>query len=1125
MKNLLLIIFLISIGVGCNTPPKELRILIFSKTEGYRHESIETGQEAIKQLGIENGFQVDVTEDASIFNEFDLKEYQVLVFLSTTGDILNEAQQFEMQRWVQAGGGFVGIHAAADTEYDWPWYGKLVGAYFKSHPDQQNASIDVEDSTHISCTHLPSRWDRFDEWYNYKSFNGDINVLLNLDESTYQGGENGARHPIAWYHEFDGGKSWYTGGGHTHESFAEPDFMQHILGGIQWVAGDRSGVDYNRPNVAPHENRFNKIVLTDNLNEPMELVMLPDRSILFVERKGDMKLYDPEKDTTFIVAHVGVHTEHEDGLLGIALDPNYATNHWIYLFNSPPGDIPKQHISRFEFRDRTLDKASEKVLLEIPTQRDECCHSGGSLEFGPDGLLYISVGDDTNPFASDGFSPSDERPGRSAWDAQRSSSNTNDLRGKILRIKPETDGTYSIPEGNLFPKDGSEGKPEIYVMGCRNPFRISIDPHSKFLYWGDVGPDAGEDRDNRGPRGHDEVNQARQAGYFGWPLFVGDNKPYYKYDFARKSSGVLNDPAKPINNSPNNSGLKELPPAQPAFIWYPYTNSTEFPLVGEGGRNAMAGPVFYMDDYPDNPNRFPAYYDKKLITYDWMRGWLMAVTMNEQGDFQSMERIMPSHKFSNPTDIIMSPDGDMYLLEYGTIWFNRNQDARLVHLQYISGNRQPVAKIQAPRMAGAAPFTINFSSKGSMDFDGDELAYHWDFGDGGTSNSPNPGHTFQNPGTYEVVLTVKDNRGSEGRASLSILAGNEPPSVAWNMKGNSSFFWPGEKINYEVQVRDREDGTVNNGIDPNAIAVTMEYLSSGFDVTEIAQGHKAMASISKFLAGKTLIEQSDCRACHLNDQPSAGPSYLDVAKKYDGESGARDYLIAKIRDGGSGVWGDTQMSAHPQHSDEEIGSMVDYIMSLAEEEVNKEKLPLSGVLDFQVPTGETEGSYVLMASYTDRGGPNNTPPLDANEVIYLRYPKIDASAFDVLEGVNRFDANEEQTARMGLSGKRTLIIGSHEGYVGYKNIDLTGIRSVGGGIMVAPQFNKGGVITISIDAPDGPIIGMIPVSTEDPGLKDRNVDIKPTDGVHDVYFSFIGNDEGSVGMVVWWTFAKDASVM
>lgn len=210
-------------------------VLIFTKTEGYRHQSIEKGVAVIKNLGKENKFNTHHSEEASLFMGSILNNYDLVLFLSTTGDVLNEQQQQAFEKYIQAGGSFMGIHAASDTEYDWPWYGKLVGAYFKDHPmdpNVRNATIKVKNKKHASTKHLSSKWKRADEWYNYKQINPEIKILLNLEEKSYEGGTNGKVHPIAWYHEFDGGKSFYTGGGHTEASFEEPDFVKHLLGGI-----------------------------------------------------------------------------------------------------------------------------------------------------------------------------------------------------------------------------------------------------------------------------------------------------------------------------------------------------------------------------------------------------------------------------------------------------------------------------------------------------------------------------------------------------------------------------------------------------------------------------------------------------------------------------------------------------------------------------------------------------------------------------------------------------------------------------------------------------------------------------------------------------------------------------
>jgi len=211
-------------------------IMIFSKTEGFRHGSIEVGLESIKKLGKENGFLVRSTEVSEVLIS-NLKNCDAVIFLNTTGDVLNEEQQVKFKEFIKKGKGFVGIHAAADTEYEWPWYGKMVGAYFKSHPKQQTAIIDVINNRHLSTLFLDKTWRKFDEWYNFKEIQPSISILMKLDENSYNGGENGMNHPIAWFQQYEGGKIFYTGLGHTDESYFDIKFLKHILGGIEYVLG------------------------------------------------------------------------------------------------------------------------------------------------------------------------------------------------------------------------------------------------------------------------------------------------------------------------------------------------------------------------------------------------------------------------------------------------------------------------------------------------------------------------------------------------------------------------------------------------------------------------------------------------------------------------------------------------------------------------------------------------------------------------------------------------------------------------------------------------------------------------------------------------------------------------
>jgi type 1 glutamine amidotransferase len=213
-------------------------VLVFSKTTGFRHDSIPQGIAAIEALGAEHGFAVDRTEDATRFSDAVLARYKVVVFLSTTGDVLETGEKAAFERYIRSGGGFVGIHSASDTEYGWPWYGRLVGTWFASHPQIQRATVQIANPDHPSMKGLPALWERTDEWYNFRNNpRGAMQVLATLDEATYSGGAMGADHPIVWCQEIDGGRSWYTAMGHTKESYAEPRFRLHLLGGIESAAG------------------------------------------------------------------------------------------------------------------------------------------------------------------------------------------------------------------------------------------------------------------------------------------------------------------------------------------------------------------------------------------------------------------------------------------------------------------------------------------------------------------------------------------------------------------------------------------------------------------------------------------------------------------------------------------------------------------------------------------------------------------------------------------------------------------------------------------------------------------------------------------------------------------------
>lgn len=233
--SILLFSILTTFAFSSFVTKQKVKILVFTKTAGYHHSSIAPGIEAIKKIGAENGFVVDVTKDSTLFTYKNLKQYAALVFLNTTGNVLDPTQQEALQKYMHHGGGFIGIHAATDCEYAWPWYGKMIGAYFESHPAQQQARLRVVDPNHPATTELPGEWNRFDEWYNFKNLNPDVHVLLTIDESSYKGGKNGDHHPMAWWHDFEGSRVFYTELGHTDASYTEPLYLKHLTGGILFV--------------------------------------------------------------------------------------------------------------------------------------------------------------------------------------------------------------------------------------------------------------------------------------------------------------------------------------------------------------------------------------------------------------------------------------------------------------------------------------------------------------------------------------------------------------------------------------------------------------------------------------------------------------------------------------------------------------------------------------------------------------------------------------------------------------------------------------------------------------------------------------------------------------------------
>ncbi len=1118
LKGGILVSALVLIFSSCTKRSGDPRILVFTKTAGYHHESIADGMVAIQKLGTEHKFIVDTTSNADWFTEDSLGKYAAVVFLSTTGDVLNNYQEAEFERYIQAGGGYMGIHAAADCEYDWGWYGRMAGGYFMDHPgitdsfpNVQEGVFTIHDQNNNATKHLPKQWKRTDEFYSFKKLSKEVTVLMSIDEKSYNGGKNGDNHPMAWYHEYDGGRAFYTNLGHTKESFQEDLYLKHILGGIQYAIGENNKLNYSKATTlnVPEENRFSKTKLVSgNFYEPTEMAILPNLDILIAQRRGEIMLYKNGDSTVKQVGFLPVYFKSknsganvEEGLLGLKADPNFKENHYIYVFYSP-ADSSVNRLSRFKFENDKLDITSEKVVMELYSQREICCHTGGSIAFDKDGLLYVSTGDNATPFdepkqpfVNRGYAPLDDRPGHEQYDARRSSGNANDLRGKILRIRIREDGSYEIPEGNLYPKGQPGTRPEIFVQGNRNPYRISVDQKNSYLYWGEVGPDAGVDSiDQRGPRGYDEINQARKAGFFGWPLFVGNNYPYHNYDYNTGQSGKTFDPSKPINASRNNTGLQELPPAQPAFIWYPYAASPDFPQVGTGGRNAMAGPVYYTDMYPKE-TRMPDYYNKKLFIYDWIRGWIKVVTMLPNGDFDKMEPFMESTKLHSLIDMEVGPDGKLYMLEYGTGWFTKNADAGLSRIDFNPGNRAPAIKdIVVDKTSGSLPFKV-VATVEAADPEEDKMSYTWDLGDGVKKETAEPRleYTYEKAGDFNIAVAVSDDKKASTKSNaVAIYAGNSAPTVNIDITDNKTFYFLNKPVNYSVSIDDKEDTAASSNL--KDIFISADYIE-GTDKAGASMGHQVT---TEAMIGRSLTQSLDCKTCHKQDEKSVGPAYVDVAKRYQTDPAMVEKLRNKIIKGGAGVWGEVAMPAHPALKDDEARQIITWIQSLAGGAQTKKSLPVSGsvkaTLDKE-PKGN--GKLVLSATYIDRGGPG-IKSLTGNASVSLRNATMNFRGKKDVKGFTNLSVDKVAFVVVPNSG----------GHIGLDNIDLTGVSSAA----LVVGWNKPSLYAttfeLRLDAPDGKKLGEAVLAAGKRGELKMPVgegtvlkfNIEPSDGkMHSIY--------------------------
>lgn len=795
--------------------------------------------------------------------------------------------------------------------------------------------------------------------------------------------------------------------------------------------------------------RFEKEILVPTARDAMQIAILPGGDILFAEFRGQMKRWNAATGSVTDLGTIPTHAKGEVGLLGIAAGRDFARTGHFYALFCPLAKQDTMRVSRFTVRDGALATGSERELLSWPYDTEHVFHMGGAMWMDAKGDLYIGNGD--NCHWNPGL-PQDTRPERKNWDAFRSAANSRDLRGKILRIHPEPEGTYSIPKDNLF-ADGRSGRPEVFAMGIRNPFRMTVDDQTGTLYFGDVGPNVLPELGVT-PVGYEEINATRTGGNFGWPLFVGPNEALPLFDFVTNRQGPRYDPASPESLSPRNTGIRQLPPAQPALIWYSNLSSKQFPSLGSGGRSIMAGPVYHFDPANPSPIKLPEALDGRLFIYEWMRNWIQTVKLNTQGP--EIEPFLPSWNLRRPIDMKIGPDGALYLIEYGDQWWE-NTDSRIVRILYRRGNRPPVARLTSNETAGVHPLVLEFTAAGSSDPDGDALRFAWTLdGKDQPGDGPRLNHTFTQPGAFQVAVTAIDRSGARHTTSETIHVGNGRPSVRIDSPAQGSFFDWEARIPYQISVTE-SDG---DAVQPALVSLQGEFRGR-------RPGSQGIDDLLD--PGLALMRGSTCFACHMTDSASAGPPYKAVALKYKDDAGALARLAQKILSGGAGVWGQIPMPPHPQHNLDQLRSMVSWVLSLKDDPTGPPQPGASGVFQAPGKPGDgsrvNEGVLILTAAYTDDGKQATLPRLRGESSVILHSRRKKAALFDENHGMAYVE---------GVEGEKGLLGHFKDGsHIVWRELNLDGIGSLK--VRAGSLAQAGGTFELHAGTKDGPLLASIKV--------------------------------------------------
>ncbi len=430
------------------------------------------------------------------------------------------------------------------------------------------------------------------------------------------------------------------------------------------------------------------------LEEPIKMVFAKDGRFFWMERPGAVKRWDPDTKSVTQLLQLNVFLENTRGGMGITLDPGFASNNFVYVVYMPR--IPPYGIFRLARYTLVGDKLQdEKIVLDVAITVGAGQHASGALAWDNDGNLFWGLGDNSHPGTYAAISS------QADLDSRRTSGSSNNLNGKVLRIHPTTDGKYTIPAGNMFAPGMANTKPEIYAMGFRNPWTLWFDKPSGRLYEGEVGPDAGAADANQGPAAQEEINVIKDPGFYGWPFVGGHNISY-------KVNGQTFDANAIVNNSPNNTGIQNLPPARQPMLAWGHDNKSQdqakWPVMGGNDGTGMLGAVYRYDATNPSKTKLPPHFDGSLFFSDWELGWLLAANLDANGDAATdVRKPFGSTAFFNPIAMTIGPDGALYVIEYGNTYFSSPSGQKISRVEYTGSCLPTATALRGPATAPSRP--------------------------------------------------------------------------------------------------------------------------------------------------------------------------------------------------------------------------------------------------------------------------------------------------------------------------------------------------------------------------------------------------------------------------------------